>query len=111
MNRKIDSVVKQAKQSRNRAQSGIYLLHRRCKAWKVKAEGRVPESVGTLCGRGIAIPPQDCRERKRRVSSFGRWKRRKEKEELLRTYAKTTRKTVAEALPEWLGRTAPCVSK
>jgi acyl-CoA synthetase (AMP-forming)/AMP-acid ligase II len=79
MNRKIDSVVKQAKQSRKqRAQRNLSAaptlqsLYR-----KVQAEGGVLKSVGTLRGRRLAIPAQDCRERSGTESQVSRRRKRR----------------------------------
>ena len=112
MNPKIDSVIKQAKQSRKqRAQrnlsaapmlQSVYEKSKQkeasLKVWGPYAEGdsrfrlKIAENG---VERSLKFQTQEEAE--------------SVKEELLQKYAKITRKTVAEALPEWLEELTPCV--
>ncbi len=112
MNRKIDSVVKQAKQSRKQnaqrnlsAAPTLASVGRKTgqkedflKVWGPYAEGESRFRL-KIAENGV--------ER----SLLFRTLEEAEgvKEELLQRYAKTTRKTVAEALTEWIEESAPCV--
>ena len=112
MNRKIDSVVKQAKQSRKqRAQRNLSAAptlqslyekskqkEESLKVWGPYAEGESRFRL-KIAENGV--------ERSLKFQTLE--EAESVKEELLQKYAKTTRKTVAEALPEWIEELAPCV--